>query len=92
MGTPPAMNGFPGSQHLSNGDERMAFAKGDSIKWKWRAHEAEGKVRQKFTRRVKRTIKGQAVIRNASADEPAYLVVQEDGGRALKSESELSKQ
>jgi hypothetical protein len=69
----------------------MAFGKGDSVTWTWGAHEAKGKVRQKFTRRVKRTIKGETVVRNGSEAEPAYLVVQEDGGRALKSESELSK-
>jgi hypothetical protein len=68
----------------------MSFSKGDKVRWKWGPHEAEGKVRQKFTRRVKRRIAGTTVIRNASAGEPAYLVVQEDGCRVLKSESELA--
>jgi hypothetical protein len=67
------------------------FAKGDKVRWTWGAHNAEGVVAQKFTSRVKRTIKGKAVIRKATEDEPAYLVKQEDGGRALKSASELSK-
>ena len=67
------------------------FSKGDHVTWKWGAHHAEGIVAQRFTSRVKRTIKGQAVIRNASEAEPAYLVRQSDGGRALKSGSELSK-
>ncbi|WP_417310445.1 HVA1 family protein [Devosia sp.] len=34
-------------------------------------------------------MKGTEVKRKASADEPAYLVKQSDGDRALKSESEL---
>lgn len=68
-----------------------AFRKGDKVKWTWGAHTAHGTVSQRFVSRVKRTIKGETVIRKASEDEPAYLVVQDDGGRALKSASELSR-
>ena len=67
------------------------FHKGDHVRWTWGANQAEGIVAQSFTSRVKRTIKGKAIIRNATEDEPAYLVKQQDGGRALKSASELSK-
>ena len=67
------------------------FHKGDHVRWTWGANQAEGVVAQSFTSRVKRTIKGKAIIRNATEDEPAYLVKQQDGGRALKSASELSK-
>ena len=69
----------------------QSFHKGDHVRWIWGAYEAEGIVAQKFTARVKRTIKGKAIIRNATEDEPAYLVRQSDGGRALKSGSELRK-
>jgi hypothetical protein len=69
----------------------MAFERGEEVRWTWGRYEATGKIRQRFTRRVRRTIGGAAVVRNASEDEPAYLVVQEDGGRVLKSESELSR-
>ncbi|MEQ1768414.1 MAG: DUF2945 domain-containing protein [Devosia sp.] len=69
----------------------MTVRKGDKVRWTWGAHHADGVVQQKFTRRVKRSIKGQTIVRNATEDEPAYLVVQEDGGRALKSASELEK-
>ena len=67
------------------------FSKGDHVTWRWGAHEAEGIVAQIFTARVRRTIKGKTIVRNASDAEPAYLVRQADGGRALKSASELSK-
>lgn len=46
---------------------------------------------ESFTEEVTRTIKGKEIKRKASKDEPAYLVEQEDGGRALKSHSELRK-
>jgi hypothetical protein len=67
------------------------FEKGDHVRWPWGAHHAEGIVAQKFTARVKRTIKGKAIIRNATPEEPAYLVRQTDGARALKSQSELTR-
>ena len=65
--------------------------KDDKVSWAWGANRAHGKIAQRFTSRVRRTIKGKVVIRNASEDEPAYLVVQEDGDRVLKSASELTK-
>lgn len=67
------------------------FRKGAPVRWQWDAHSAEGKVAQSFTRDVTRTIKGEAVKRKASAEEPAYLIVQEDGARVLKSHSELER-
>lgn len=65
--------------------------KGAHVTWRWGAHQAEGIVAEVFTRRVKRTIKGKTIVRNGSEAEPVYLVRQVDGGRALKSASELSK-
>lgn len=65
------------------------FSKGDKVSWAWGAHTAHGQVAERFERRVRRTIKGETIVRKASPDEPAYLVTQEDGGRALKSGSEL---
>lgn len=69
----------------------MGFSKGDKVSWEWGKGTAEGTVAEKFTDRVTRKIKGKEITRNASKEEPAYLVEQEDGDSALKSESELSK-
>jgi hypothetical protein len=63
--------------------------KGDEVTWRWGAHTAEGRIGQTFTAPVKRKIKGSTITRNASKTEPAYLVTQADGGKALKSASEL---
>nr|WP_320198540.1 DUF2945 domain-containing protein [Agrobacterium sp. rho-13.3]MDX8307778.1 DUF2945 domain-containing protein [Agrobacterium sp. rho-13.3] len=38
-----------------------------------------------------RKIEGSVIKRKASKDEPAYLIEQEDGGRVLKSHSELQE-
>ncbi len=65
------------------------FATGDRVKWKWGAHWAEGVVREMFTQRVERVIKGARVVRNGQADNPAYLIVQDNKAEVLKKHSEL---
>lgn len=65
--------------------------KGDDVEWKWGKGKAEGEVAETFTKKVTRTIKGTKVTRNASREEPAHLVKEEDGKTALKSASELTK-
>ena len=66
------------------------FSKGAKVKWRWGAHEAHGQIVESFERRVSRTLKGEKVVREANAEEPAYLIRQADGDRVLKSHSELS--
>lgn len=61
------------------------------VKWSWGKGTGEGKVREVFTERVTRTIKGSEVTRNASDDNPAYLIEQDDGDEVLKSHSELER-
>jgi hypothetical protein len=67
-----------------------SYERGDRVRWKWGQHWAYGRVEERFNDRVSRTIKGSEVTRNASEDEPAYLIEQEDGDQILKSQSELS--
>lgn len=68
----------------------MAFRKGSKVSWTWGAHSASGKIVERFTKKVTRTIKGTEITREASAKEPAYLIEQDDGDRVLKGRSELS--
>lgn len=67
------------------------FREGAADRWKWGAHEAEGKVAESFARDVTRTIKGEKVKRKASEKEPAYL--HRSGRRRPRAEShsELEK-
>ena len=65
--------------------------KGDKVEWKWSASTAEGKIVKEYDKPVTKTIKGAKVKRNASKDEPAYEVEQENGSKLLKSESELKR-
>ena len=68
-----------------------AYRKGDHVRWSWGAHTAHGTIEDRFERRVQRTIKGSKIVRNGTKANPAYLIVQPDGGKVLKEGSELSK-
>lgn len=67
------------------------YDKGTEVKWSWGNGEGTGEVKEVFTEKVTRTIKGNEVTRNASDDDPAYLIEQEDCDEVLKSGSELEK-
>lgn len=64
---------------------------GDKVEWNWGNGTGTGKVTERFTSKVTRTLKGSEVTRNATDDDPAYMIEQKDGDRVLKSHSELSK-
>lgn len=65
---------------------------GDRVSWDWGSGRGAGEVVERYTSKVTKTIKGTDVVRDASEDEPAYLVEQDDGDQVLKSAGELSKQ
>ncbi|MGR3513525.1 MAG: hypervirulence associated TUDOR domain-containing protein [Paracoccaceae bacterium] len=69
----------------------MTIAVGDRVAWHWGSGTASGEVTERFTSKVTRTLKGSEVTRNASNDEPAFLIEQSDGDRALKSITEVEK-
>ncbi len=66
-----------------------SFATGKKVHWNWGSGTAEGKVAERFDRRVQRTIKGTKVVKNGTKDNPAYLIEQDDGDKVLKRGSEL---
>lgn len=67
----------------------MAHKVGAKVEWSWGNGTAHGKVVEKFEKRVQRTIKGSKIVKNGSAENPAVLIEQDDGGKVLKLESEL---
>ncbi len=67
------------------------FTHGTKVEWDWGNGTGEGKIDEKFTDKVTKTIKGTEVTRNASKDDPAYTVKQDDGDIVLKSGGELRK-
>ncbi len=67
------------------------FRSGSKVKWKWNDGWGEGEVTERFTEKVTRTLDGSEVTREASEDEPAYLIEQSDGDQVLKSKSEIQR-
>ena len=67
------------------------YEEGDRLQWNWGGSTATGTVQKVYTRKVTRTIDGSEITREASDDEPAYLLEQEDGSEVLKSHSEVKK-
>ena len=63
--------------------------KGDKVHWNWGKSQAEGPIKQKSEKTITKKIKGKEVKRNASKEEPAYVIEQQNGTEVVKSESEL---
>jgi hypothetical protein len=64
---------------------------GTKVSWSWGNGTGTGKVVERFTDDVSRKIKGSEVTRHASADEPAFLIRQDDGDEVLKSITEIER-
>ena len=67
------------------------YSKGTKVEWEWGNGTGTGKVKTVHTEKVTRTIKGSEITRDASEDEPAYTIEQDDGDEVLKSHSEVRK-
>ena len=65
--------------------------KGTSVSWKYGTGTASGKVESVHKEPITRTLKGSAITRNGSAADPALLIVQANGDRVLKLQSEVSR-
>jgi hypothetical protein len=65
------------------------YHKNSKVRWQWLGKNIDGVVEEVFTTKVTRTIKSKKITRNASAENPAYLVRSEAGNLALKLETEL---
>ena len=65
-----------------------SYRSGQAVEWSWGSGTARGKVKERFERKVQRTLKGSKIVRNGNAD-PAYLIEQENGDQVLKLGSEL---
>ena len=63
--------------------------KGTKVSWKYGTGTAVGKIESVHTKPIVRTIKGSEIHRNGSADDPALVIVQDNGDRVLKLKSEV---
>lgn len=69
-----------------------SFQTNQYVAWDWGNGTAKGQITERFERDVTRTLKGSEVTRKGSADNPAYLIQQEDGDEVLKLGSEIRAQ
>ena len=69
----------------------MSLNVGTKVEWNWGNGTATGKIVKRYTSKITLTIKGSEITRNATEDEPAYRIEQDDGDEVLKSESEIRK-
>jgi hypothetical protein len=67
------------------------FRVGTRVTWNWGQGQGIGKISKIYTDHVKLQINGVMVTRNATEDNPAYLIEQENGAVLLKSRSELQR-
>jgi len=63
--------------------------KGTQVSWKYGTGTATGKVEEIHKEPVEKTIKGSQIHRNGSAENPALLIVQDNGDKVLKLQSEV---
>ena len=63
--------------------------KGTKVSWKYGTGTATGKIESMHQEPVTRTLKGAEIHRNGTADNPALVIVQENGDRVLKLKSEV---
>jgi len=85
----PMRSGAGLHSDYQQGRRTMAISVGDEVTWSWGNGTGTGTVKQVYTESVTKTIKGSEITRNATDDEPAYLIEQEDGDRVLKSVTEV---
>lgn len=64
---------------------------GTQVKWKWGNGTATGKVKETYTKKVTKTIKGNDITRNGESGNKALYIEQDDGDYVLKSESEVER-
>ncbi|MGR3484229.1 MAG: hypervirulence associated TUDOR domain-containing protein [Paracoccaceae bacterium] len=68
-----------------------SISEGDKVKWDWGGGTGTGTVKKVYTHKQTLKIKGNDVTRDASEDQPAFRIQQEDGDEVLKSCTEVEK-
>ncbi|MGI4873662.1 MAG: DUF2945 domain-containing protein [Janthinobacterium lividum] len=63
--------------------------KGTQVTWKYGTGTATGKIESVHKEPITRKLKGSDIHRNGSADDPALVIVQENGDKVLKLQSEV---
>ncbi len=63
--------------------------KGTKVSWKYGTGTATGKIESVHKESITRKLKGHDITRNGSADDPALVIVQDNGDKVVKLQSEV---
>ncbi len=63
--------------------------KGTTVSWKYGTGSATGKIDSTHKEPITVKIKGHDITRNGSANDPAFVIVQDNGDKVLKLQSEV---
>ena len=69
-----------------------SFQTNQYVKWNWGNGTGCGQIEERFEEKVTRSLQGSEITKDGDADNPAYLIKQEDGDQVLKRGSELEAQ
>ncbi|WP_205703431.1 MULTISPECIES: DUF2945 domain-containing protein [Hymenobacter] len=64
--------------------------KGTTVTWKYGTGTASGKIEEVHKESVTKKIKGSDITRNGTAENPAFVIVQENGDKVVKLQSEVT--
>ena len=87
---PPEAGWFNKGMEMKNKTDIKVLSVGTKIEWKWVGRKISGEVVEVFYEVVSKKIKEKIIKRNASKENPAYLVKSLAGNLALKLHSELA--
>ncbi len=63
--------------------------KGTQVSWKYGTGTATGKIESIHKESITRKLKGHDITRHGTAENPAFVIVQDNGDRVLKLKSEV---
>ncbi|UOG76284.1 DUF2945 domain-containing protein [Hymenobacter tibetensis] len=64
--------------------------KGTTVTWKYGTGTATGKIEETHKESVTRKLKGSDITRNGTPENPAFVIVQDNGDRVIKLQSEVT--
>lgn len=69
----------------------MVIRKGTKVRWLWGKHIGKGRVKQTFSKKVTKKIKGTEITRYGQKENKVLYITNENGEEFLKLENEVER-